>query len=1055
MALRLGLFVFFCHSVQAAGKVLQYSIFLSDYGRGAIAQAFFLSAMVVAGASLGLTGLVRRVRRRVLVSGTLLSVALLGAFWRWALQTVGWSGFAVYLFIEAASLLSVVVAWNVVNSACDPRQARRVIPVVGLGASGAFLVNGLVISPLVRTWLAPRDVVWFVVAAAVAAAVVYFVLDLESGAEEGGRAGRAQRDSEELSFWEGVGRGLSNLWNVKLLRVFTVATILMIVAQQFLNFVFLSSLQVRFSSRELAEFLGWFVALLGVSQAFAQALVSSRVLTRLGGAAAAALGPGVISGGALLYVVFLPSFWALVGLRFVDRLLKVAFYSPAIQSLYTPVSRQTKLAAMALIKGVVSPAAYGAAAVGLMGFGRHLDDRALLVVVALTAGVCAVWLVSFGKKAYVAALESALSKGSFSLDSDLQEGFHVTPDKMVIQACRKAVREGGQRQGVFALRLLSDFPISILRPVLDEAFSSPHALVRRESAHVVLEHREDLTGFVENRLLADSDGEVVALGIRALVALPGDATLRTKDMLSDPRPLVRACAALTFLRTVLGETEEQSQEADPNPGIGAGDSDEGHMAVEVLDALVGSPASGDRMDFARAVAIMEERSSEPFLAPLLEDEDMAVRSQALQAVGALRSVRYLPALVANLAVRPVQSDAVEALSKLGPELYVALGSFVDDEKSSEDALVVVPSILAQREESEAADMLWRLLSHASGKVRFRAARMLWRRPERPSEADLEHVVIREAVHGYRYAGIRAGLMQQGLAPRAFFRELDHLFRQVSRRVVAVTGLLFPRDVAEAVWNGLERGSSRHRAGAVELIDQLCPPRVAAAVVGLLEGVAPPFPAEMPGVLREAYEQGAADPRGEVARLSDVELKWFLCYELGGVWCLDGISRDDEMRSFVEKMLFFKGVGIFAELSGEELRRVAEISEDVSLPAGRTIFRRGDPGDAMYLILDGVVEIIVDSRTVAELGAGECFGEMALLDAEPRSADARSGTDVELLKIRGEDFDDLLDRKHEIAKGILRVLTARLRRANIGAVEKEQVGPEGSDPSVGESDSVLV
>lgn len=72
-------------------------------------------------------------------------------------------------------------------------------------------------------------------------------------------------------------------------------------------------------------------------------------------------------------------------------------------------------------------------------------------------------------------------------------------------------------------------------------------------------------------------------------------------------------------------------------------------------------------------------------------------------------------------------------------------------------------------------------------------------------------------------------------------------------------------------------------------------------------------------------------------------------------------------------------------------------------AGETIFKKGDPDDAMYIIRKGTVEILVDGTTIEILGADEFFGEMALIDHQPRSADAIARTDAEIETITEKNF----------------------------------------------------
>jgi CRP-like cAMP-binding protein len=85
------------------------------------------------------------------------------------------------------------------------------------------------------------------------------------------------------------------------------------------------------------------------------------------------------------------------------------------------------------------------------------------------------------------------------------------------------------------------------------------------------------------------------------------------------------------------------------------------------------------------------------------------------------------------------------------------------------------------------------------------------------------------------------------------------------------------------------------------------------------------------------------------------------------------------------------VSLFAELPREVLARLVSEFDELELPAGRTVFSQGDPGDALYVIVSGAVEVRGErggqGERVAVLGPGDCVGEMALVTGDPRSAEA--------------------------------------------------------------------
>jgi CRP/FNR family transcriptional regulator, cyclic AMP receptor protein len=135
-----------------------------------------------------------------------------------------------------------------------------------------------------------------------------------------------------------------------------------------------------------------------------------------------------------------------------------------------------------------------------------------------------------------------------------------------------------------------------------------------------------------------------------------------------------------------------------------------------------------------------------------------------------------------------------------------------------------------------------------------------------------------------------------------------------------------------------------------------------------------------------------------------------------------------MISTVEKVLFLKSIDLFSQIPGEDLAAVAQIASEDTRDPGDEIFSEGESGDALYLVIDGRVRVHKVDRVIAELGERECFGEMALLDAAPRSASVTSITPTTLLKIAREDFQEIMAEKPEIAQGVIKVLTRRLRDA---------------------------
>lgn len=152
-----------------------------------------------------------------------------------------------------------------------------------------------------------------------------------------------------------------------------------------------------------------------------------------------------------------------------------------------------------------------------------------------------------------------------------------------------------------------------------------------------------------------------------------------------------------------------------------------------------------------------------------------------------------------------------------------------------------------------------------------------------------------------------------------------------------------------------------------------------------------------------------------------------------------------MISTVEKVLFLKSIDLFSQIPSEDLAQIALITDELQVEEGDEVFHEGDLGDALYFVIDGTVRIHSGADELALLGERQVFGEMSLLDSEPRSASASAVSDLTLLKIQRDDFHEILAEKSEIAQGIIKVLTRRLRNT----LEKRRSGLFGgtTDPGL--------
>jgi CRP-like cAMP-binding protein len=131
------------------------------------------------------------------------------------------------------------------------------------------------------------------------------------------------------------------------------------------------------------------------------------------------------------------------------------------------------------------------------------------------------------------------------------------------------------------------------------------------------------------------------------------------------------------------------------------------------------------------------------------------------------------------------------------------------------------------------------------------------------------------------------------------------------------------------------------------------------------------------------------------------------------------------------------IKVLGGLSDEQLERFAQFVEVERIPQGSTVVRQGDPGDAMFFVLEGElrarVDILGKETILATLGVGDFFGDISLFDHGPRSADVVANTDSLVAKFSATAFDNLARQAPDLATPFLcaigKTLTARIRADN--------------------------
>jgi CRP-like cAMP-binding protein/ATP/ADP translocase/HEAT repeat protein len=137
-----------------------------------------------------------------------------------------------------------------------------------------------------------------------------------------------------------------------------------------------------------------------------------------------------------------------------------------------------------------------------------------------------------------------------------------------------------------------------------------------------------------------------------------------------------------------------------------------------------------------------------------------------------------------------------------------------------------------------------------------------------------------------------------------------------------------------------------------------------------------------------------------------------------------LADEDRNETMIRRILVLQKISLFAHCSQDDFIRLAQMVEESVYEAGERVCAIGEDGDSMYGIIDGTIQVHKGSEQLAALGVGQCFGEMAIIDGQPRSADCTASSRTILLELTREQVFAFCFQKLHVLKGLMRVLVER-------------------------------
>ncbi|MBI3176393.1 MAG: cyclic nucleotide-binding domain-containing protein [Chloroflexi bacterium] len=445
--------------------------------------------------------------------------------------------------------------------------------------------------------------------------------------------------------------------------------------------------------------------------------------------------------------------------------------------------------------------------------------------------------------------------------------------------------------------------------------------------------------------------------------------------------------------------------------------------VEERKAALNAMAEwGDRDAFAFIASEMNDLAALP-----------AVRRAAALALAACGS-DAIPTLLPTLADEDssVREGAAFALARLGEDSLPSLLAALEDlrrEHGALTALAYLPVAAHTRELKEFAARKIQSALHYDDLARSTKS------PDIANTLQSQETIQKAPGKAPGSASDRLALLKESLRTRALRDGLAAL---------RATGLVSDRVSIKVAIENLQSREATQRANALETLESVRESRLIRPLLHLWESHETQITNS--GYAQKAIFKLLADPDTWLracaafaiydlpeARIAVESLAFSEDNPLVSDFYDHGEPMDTRTTlPLMERVLLLRRVPLLADLTPNDLQRVASLTTEHHIETGEALFEQGDPGNEMYVIVHGQVKVMVRKDEVEKefvrRGVGEVIGEMSLISGDPRVAAVLATEELHLLCLDRKNFEGLLRERPEVALAVMRVLCARLKEA---------------------------
>lgn len=744
----------------------------------------------------------------------------------------GWMSYCFYIGVALFGLITTSQFWLLGNLVFSSLEAKRLFGILGAGAIAGGISGGYVTSVL-APWMDNKNLLF------VAAGILLISLVINQHVWKT-YVPAENRVAQGLNSKTLNDHPLRQIIDSKHLTFLALIIGISVVVAKLVEFQFSAIASTRFKDPDqLTAFFGFWFSTSNVVSLGIQLLITQRLLARIGVGRSLFILPGALFAGAAT-VLYTPVLWAGTTIKLFDISLKQSINKAATELLIVPIPLAVKTQAKTFIDIFVDTTATGVGGILLIFLinGFNLSVRAVSIMILLLIVVWIYFAIRV-RKEYVLAFEKKLGIGkNTTAKNDFQ-----TSRTPVVEGVRRTLEKGSTNQILYLLGRIEESKDPRLMPHTIPLLKHPSPLVRQAAVRCLYYHSDHTITSLIQPLLNDPDEEVRSRAFSTLLAQTrNDRVHFIRTSLNDPDPAIRG-AALVGLAT----------EACDNPVM----QRTFHLNQLVQDEINRTSAIDDpdkqtahKIVIARTIGYGRLSSHYNVLLQYLQDDNPAIREQAIVSSGKSQHPNFIKPLLSFLEEKTTRPIVIKALSRYPPAILLGvLTEICRDKNVKTEILLQMPSLAEALDTQQAVDFLFDLVNQHDQAIKTEALESLHKVKIKFKHLNISSqkviplltedallyrntLAIRYAVHQETFREANDLSAQQ--ARQELLDLLDRRLDVLLERIFCILGLAYPPGIIIPLRKDLRSQDSQVRINTLELLDNILEPAIKKIVMPILE-----------------------------------------------------------------------------------------------------------------------------------------------------------------------------------------------------------------------------